>query len=300
VRESIRSAFARLIRTPRIAGPVVIVAIGLVGVLDYATGVELRVYPLYFLPLSVAAWALGRRGAVLSSLLAASTWWAANLAAGMAFSEPRILYVNIFAQSLGFLTVSLLIGRVRELLDHERLLARVDGLTGLSNSRAFHEASQLLASLSRRHDRPIAIAFIDLDNFKCVNDRLGHARGDEVLRRVGACLRDQLRSSDVAARLGGDEFGICMPETTGAQAEIVLERIRAALTRVLDVKPCVVSASIGAVAWGRAPARLDEMITAADGVMYEVKRGGKDRVQVTLVVPEPDRSAEDRRPTQSS
>ena len=278
--ESISSVLRSILRSPRVAGVVMVVAIFFVGLIDYATGIELRVYPLYFAPLSLGAWVLGRRGAILGALLAVFTWHLSNRAAGMIFSRPHIFYLNLVAQGTGFLTVSLLIARLRDLLEQERRLSHTDALTGLLNTRAFYAQTNAAAGLSRRHSRPITLAYIDLDNFKSINDRLGHARGDEALRLVGDILRAELRASDLIARIGGDEFAICLPETKSADAKTLLERVRAALSAGLDTPRSRVSASVGAVTWSLAPIEVGQMLQAADKLMYEVKRDGKDQVRV--------------------
>lgn len=266
---------------PILVAALMIVGISIVAYIDWATGVELRVYPLYFIPLSLGAWFVGRRAAVLGSILAVAMWYLANRTAGMVYSEVYVWYVNLAAQGAAFLSVSLLIARMHELLKHEQALARTDMLTGLYNSRAFYEQTEPVLALCRRHARPATLAYLDIDNFKCVNDLLGHDRGDEALRVVGRVIRAELRAVDMAARIGGDEFVVCLPETDESQAAVLLERIRAVLEVALDSDPrCPVSASIGAVTWSPVPATLSEMMRSADAVMYEVKRTGKNSVRI--------------------
>jgi diguanylate cyclase (GGDEF)-like protein len=268
--------------SPIMAFALMVVGIVLIGLLDLATGVELRVYPLYFLPLSAGAWSLGPAGAWAGSLIAAATWYESNRLAGMTYSDWTIWYLNLAAQTLAFVTVSLLIARMRTMFAREADLARTDPLTGMHNSRAFADRLEHVAALERRHERPLTVAFVDLDNFKCVNDRLGHARGDDVLRTVAQTIRAELRESDFAARIGGDEFVVCLPETGEDAARTVLERLRASLEAALHAPPCRVSASIGAVTWSKPTAKPDDMMRGADELMYEVKRSGKNSVRVVL------------------
>lgn len=251
-----------------------------VGFVDFITGVEIRVYPLYFLPLSLAAWRLGRTGASLAVVAATATWVVSNLAAGMHYSSDPIWIVNTFSQSLAFGMVAALLSWARNLLDREQSLSRTDSLTGLANARAFNSSAELAVAACRRNGRPLTLAYIDLDNFKCINDRYGHSRGDSLLRDVGKILRTSLRVTDSAARVGGDEFVVCLPETTQSQALPLLERLRAALAVALPVDECAISASIGAFCWDVPPDDVDAMITAADKIMYEVKKGGKNRVEI--------------------
>jgi len=259
---------------------VTVTGIVFVGILDLVTGVEVRVYPLYFLPLSVGAWTVGRRGAWAGSALAALAWYVSNRLAGLSYMNQVTWLWNLAAQTFAFLTVSLLIARMRHLLDFEEASARTDALTGLDNRRAFYERLEQVTALARRHEHPVTIAYLDLDNFKSVNDLLGHRRGDDLLRTAAQALRAALRGSDGAARVGGDEFVICLPETGEAGARVVLNRVFVSLSSAIHAPPCSVSVSIGAVAWSKPPATVEAMILAADELMYDVKRTGKNAVRV--------------------
>ena len=106
-----------------------------------------------------------------------------------------------------------------------RRLAITDELTELYNRRYFQDELQRQLPNAERHRRPLAVLAIDVDNFKDVNDGLGHQAGDEVLRQVAAVLRQHTRSSDVVARVGGDEFGVLLCETDASQAEALANRL---------------------------------------------------------------------------
>ena len=249
-----------------------------VGILDWATGTELRVHPLYFLPMSLGAWYGGRRGAALLACWSAAIWGVSNSLAGLEFSRPSLWAGNAFAQFLGFVTVGLLIAELRVRLEAERSLSRVDALTGLANRRALHEQADLVLALARRHARPTTLVYIDLDNFKAVNDSQGHAAGDELLRTVADRLRASVRVSDIVARLGGDELALLLPETDRAAATQVVERFRAELSEAMAAAGWPVTASIGVVTIAEAPAEVDQAFARVDALMYRAKQGGKDRV----------------------
>ena len=203
----------------------VLSGIVLVGVMDHLTGADVHVTSLYFIPLALAGWRLGRTEAVAASLFSSIVWFVALYTAG----SPHGLNVwiaNLFTQSTAFLAVSIIVSMLAESLRRERESNRTDYLTGLKNRRAFMELATLSLSLCRRHGRPVSLAFIDLDNFKGVNDKLGHAQGDALLHTCGNLIRECLRTSDVAARFGGDEFAVFLPETDAASASALLERIR--------------------------------------------------------------------------
>ena len=110
--------------------------------------------------------------------------------------------------------------------------AATDPLTRLANHRAFHERLREELSRALRHERPLALALLDVDHFKAINDSLGHERGDVVLAAVAATLCDVARTEDVLARLGGDEFAMLMPETSEQQALAAVERARSAIAAI--------------------------------------------------------------------
>ena len=175
----------------------------LIGALDYYSGVELRVFPLYYGPIALLAWHYGRSGASIAAALGGAIWVVSNTLAGLRFSHATFWIANTVVQIASFLTVGLLIATLRAALRRESGLSRTGPLTSMLNSRAFDEEATRVLALCRRAQRPVTVAYIDLDNFKAVNDRLGHQAGDTLLRTAAGQLRASVRASDVAARLGG-------------------------------------------------------------------------------------------------
>lgn len=158
-----------------------------------------------------------------------------------------------------------------------------DALTGLANRREFEfRLEHALASLTRHSDRH-SLMFLDLDQFKLVNDTSGHAAGDELLRHICALLQQGLREGDTLARLGGDEFGIllknCPPETAEAIAETLRATVQS-LHFVWKGRPFVTTVSIGLVHITQSPATLESSLRAADMACYMAKEKGRNRVQV--------------------
>lgn len=159
-------------------------------------------------------------------------------------------------------------------------LATHDELTGLSNRRRLCELAQRELDMSQRTGEPMVVALLDLDDFKQVNDRHGHASGDLLLRAAARCIAGALRGTDLAARWGGEEFAVVLPRTGQEDGVKVVERILQALRGLKLGGPdrhfgC--TASIG-VAVSTDPAeRFERLIERADQAMYRAKLGGKDR-----------------------
>jgi diguanylate cyclase (GGDEF)-like protein len=164
--------------------------------------------------------------------------------------------------------------------DHLRHLSNRDALTQLWNRAALDDRMVEELERVRRTNQPLALLLLDVDHFKEINDRLGHAAGDHVLRRVGECLRRVSRVTDVAARYGGDEFALLAPGTTAVQALRLAERLRAAIATEAAPAEGGVSVSIGVagVQPGQA-ATATELLAAADNELYGAKALGRNRVQ---------------------
>ena len=157
-----------------------------------------------------------------------------------------------------------------------------DELTGLANRALFYDRTEHALSRGARGDANVAVLFVDLDDFKPVNDRLGHAAGDLLLQLVAKRLVACVRSADTVARLGGDEFGILLEGADSERAVEAAERILAALETRFDLptEALRVSASVGVAVSREGVRDVEELLRAADRAMYEAKRGGKHRLAV--------------------
>lgn len=163
-------------------------------------------------------------------------------------------------------------------------LAMVDELTGLKNRRAFFDDAEPAIAAARRRKQPIAVALLDLDFFKDVNDTYGHAMGDIVLKEVARRITSTLREEQIVGRLGGEEFVALLPDTTPAQALIAMERVRKAIGATQIPLPGGGPAISVTISGGIAPVLEDEglesVIDLADKAMYRAKGLGRDRVEV--------------------
>jgi diguanylate cyclase (GGDEF)-like protein/PAS domain S-box-containing protein len=155
-------------------------------------------------------------------------------------------------------------------------LATTDALTGLRNRRVFEERMEIEFEVARRKGRPLSLLVLDLDNFKLRNDQLGHAAGDEALKLFGRILERICRVSDLPARIGGEEFALLLPETAGAAAHLIAERVHASL-RAGSSGPHPLTVSIGVASMNPATMSWQRLLACADDAMYVAKISGKDR-----------------------
>src|SRR5213075_3263197 len=153
-----------------------------------------------------------------------------------------------------------------------------DGLTGIKTRRFFNEALQSEWKRASRSGRPFSVVMVDLDQFKNVNDTMGHLEGDLVLARVGRLLEQKCRQSNVVARYGGDEFIILMPETGIEQAQILAERLRLWISTDPMLSQLQITGSFGVGSFPLHGARVEEILSIADKGMYVSKHAGGDRV----------------------
>jgi diguanylate cyclase (GGDEF)-like protein len=268
-----------------------VVIITLIGWCDYITGPAIAFSLFYLVPVAVCGWWAGERLAVLAGLWAALIWLLADIP--FRLSEMPIPLWNGATRVAIFVAVAMLTARVRRntreleglntrlerLLAQESALARTDQLTGLPNARAFREALAAGVARSQRRDEPMCVAYVDVDNFKRVNDAFGHAAGDQVLGRIADVLREELRAGDLPARLGGDEFAVVcwdVPEEVGtAIAERLVAEVRAIAA---DYPGTGLGASVGLAHFEHPPASIEEVLATADAAMYEAKGRGKGTV----------------------
>ncbi len=247
--------------------------------LDYAAGPDVSLILFYLAPIFLAAWFVGRRAGIVLSLLSGASWLVVAATTESHFPDPAIPYWNVAMRFGLILIISLTVSAFKRTLENERALARTDYLTGAENSRSFYELADAEISRARRHNHPFTVAFMDIDDFKLVNDRFGHNAGDALLRAVATTIKFNVRTIDVVARLGGDEFAVLLPETGDAAAQVVFRRIRQNLVDVAQRNKWPVSLSVGAVTWETPPASVDEMLRATDALMYAAKRTGKNTVR---------------------
>lgn len=251
----------------------------LVATIDQLTPQALTLSLLYVVPLVLAAWFTGERCGAVIAILSATLWLATEMPHLKSNDSLLMLYWNM-AMLLGILlTINHLLGALKGAYDREKCLARTDALTGITNRRYFTELLQAEVLRSRRYRYPLTVAYIDVDNFKAVNDQHGHGTGDLLLSLIAQAMNSQVRSIDVVSRLGGDEFAIMLPQTGPKQAKIVLPRVQQKLMQIVEDHGWPISFSMGVATFIRLPRTAKELVSQADYLMYNVKTRGKNRIE---------------------
>jgi diguanylate cyclase (GGDEF)-like protein len=273
--QGIHSRLRRL--SPRARLALAVLLTGAVAVLDLTSGSDISFALLYLLPLGGLAWYNGERVARLLTAVCALSWLADGLVGAF---HPGVAIWNTAIRTAFFLIIILLIGRLRQAYELQRTLAGHDSLTGLANFRTLSVALGQRLTPRRLDDGVLTVAYLDLDNFKQVNDRLGHAAGNTVLLMVADAIRSTLRADDLSARVGGDEFVVVLSDCDEPDARSVLERLRAAIQAYSDAEYLGISVSIGAICLAAYPEQVDTVLQRADAALYRAKSAGKNRIVI--------------------
>ena len=268
---------------PRAAWALAVLGVIAVGSLDYATGYEVSMSLFYLAPVGVAAWYGSRSAGIAVAVISCASWYFADRAAGHPYSHPGIPVWNAAIRLGFFLVTALLLATMRGLLLNLWHLARTDALTGLFGRRAFEDRLEHDLSLAQRHGSALTLVYMDVDDFKSVNDAHGHARGDRLLQTTGRVLKGSIRRADTAARLGGDEFALILPDTDQHGARHLIETLSRKLETALSDDGLKVTFSTGAVTFQKPIETVAEAVAAADALMYAVKREVKGASRFRVV-----------------
>jgi diguanylate cyclase (GGDEF)-like protein len=269
-------------RLRRLPDPLILI-IGLalivaIAVFKITLGHDIPVADFFLIPVAGVGWLAGSRvygyvagvcAAFASVVIAVVGLATAPLGGAVAAAIARLLLYVVILEVLG---------AMRRMQVQREEEARTDHQTGVANARAFEALASAEIKRSRRGGGPLSLLYLDVDDFKNVNDRFGHTAGDGVLAHVSHMMRVSVRVNDVVARLGGDEFVVLMPGPDRFAAVSVARRMREELARVTTPDGASVHCSIGLATLLQPPRSVDELISAADTLMYRAKEAGKDRI----------------------
>ncbi|MBN1521339.1 MAG: GGDEF domain-containing protein [Candidatus Aureabacteria bacterium] len=245
---------------------------------DHYLGPDISFTIFYIVPIVLATWYLGKTIGIYIALETASIWFIADLSKVTRYSNALIPVWNSIIRLSLFLVAIILLTAIRKKLSLEERLAEIDSLTGLANSRSFYEITKMESIRANRYVHPFTIIYIDVDNFKSVNDSKGHEAGDILLKQIADELRSNTRKTDTIARIGGDEFAGLFPETDYAAAKSMLNKVFSQLVKTMNRSGYSVTFSIGAVTFDKPRKTVHEMVRAADNLMYAAKKDGKNNI----------------------
>jgi len=256
--------------------------IAALGILDYMTGPDLSLFIFYLAPVAVATWFAGNTAGMTLSVLSAVAWSLVDILSSRAGRHAAVPYWNLVMELSAFFLASSVLAGLRSSMQREQKQGRIDYLTGAVNSRYFAELADREIQRALRYRHIFTAAYLDLDNFKTVNDNKGHQEGDRLLKLVVSTIADSIRATDIVARLGGDEFIILFPETGSDMARTAVEKIREKLLELMGINNWPVTFSFGLVTFDSPPQSVNHLVKLTDAVMYEVKNSGKDGVKCSI------------------
>lgn len=249
---------------------------------DYVTGPLAPFTHLYLVPIILAAFFLNPGWAYFFSLMAAIAGIPIFYQLLDVFDLTAVS-LNFFSETVIFFTVAFLSTQLRKLLDGFNKHASEDFLTKAYSRWYFYEMCNLELARSYRYKHAITIAFIDLDNFKQVNDIRGHEVGDKLLVKTAATIKANLREGDLLGRLGGDEFGILLVETDQKQGEIIISRMKENLLKAMAHTDAKVTFSVGVVTYlADKQTSIDNLLALADSSMYAIKKTTKNAIEYVV------------------
>jgi diguanylate cyclase (GGDEF)-like protein len=262
-----------------------VILVALIAWSDYATGPQVSFAIFYLIPIYLVTWYAGLGFGLAMSAASIVLLSLADLRGNYALLQNPVYDWDILGKLGFFIITAILLGRLRDSYAKAREMSRLDFLTGVANAREFYAVAETERLRSLRYKHVLSLAFLDLDGFKEINDKLGHSVGDKVLMAVAEGIHSSIRSIDMVARVGGDEFVILLPETDERSSNVVMSKLHTVLKEVVAKNGWQVTFSIGVVTFETAPESLDAMIREADQLMYSVKNTGKNRVAHAIAGP---------------
>ena len=258
--------------------------LALIGVVDfYAT--EVSVDAFYLIPITLITWFSGGGAGVAVSGASAVVWFAVHALHQPESALSYTPYWNTLMQLAVFLTITGLLTQLKAEADREKESPRSDYLTKTANKRNFMAQAELEIQRAHRYKHPFTLVYLDVDNLRFVNQRMGHSSGDTLLQETAYTLKEKIRSTDLIGRIGGDEFALLLPETQAEAARIVVRRLQKYLLDIAEKNEWPVSFSFGVVTFSRPPENVEEMLKKADSLVSAAKESGKNHVKHEIVGP---------------
>lgn len=247
-----------------------------ISIVDYITGSQITFALFYLFPVAITAWFSNKNTAIAISLFSAVTWLAVDYFLNRIHPNLLIYAWNYLSRFILLIIIVFLLRTLKILLLEKHDLSREDPITKSLNLRAFREIGEIEISRAIRYGYALSLAYIDVDNFKAINDTRGHDAGNKLLCAVVDAIRENLRDSDIVARVGGDEFVLLLPVTYQPSVQIVIAKIQNHLMSIMDKNDWPVTFSFGVLTCIENIPTIDRIIAMADRLMYSVKKSSKN------------------------
>ncbi|MBZ0272280.1 diguanylate cyclase [bacterium] len=246
------------------------------GALDFLTGRDISFAFFYLAPILYGNWLVGKRAGVALAFLSTVVWYLFDFRLNSEPATSLVLSWNALVRISFYLIAVYFQSELVVALRRERETSRRDFLSNIANTRAFFEAIEREFERVRRYGGPMTLISMDVDNFKEVNDELGHQVGDAVIREVGSVLSQHSRATDMPARIGGDEFFVLLPQTGAEDAAGYVRHLLKQLLMTMIRNDFPVTFSMGVATFNELPETLNDVIKMADDLLYRAKRSGKN------------------------
>lgn len=242
------------------------------------TGPAFQIGQFYIIPIIIVTWYIGRSSGIIIATISILLWIIFDFFTLQTLAIGLAPGLNEIFRLLIYVFIIYLVHKLRTLLLYLQEMSGTDPLTQINNRRSFFKGAERELGRARRYKHQLSIIYVDLDNFKTVNDTLGHLAGDQLLKKVAVALDEHTRNTDVVARMGGDEFCVLLVETGKENSILVYNKLQKFILGIMKQNDWPVTLSSGIVTFIDQPESVNEMIAEADTIMYEVKRTGKNQV----------------------
>jgi diguanylate cyclase (GGDEF)-like protein len=256
------------------------IIIVLVGILNFFLGTEISFSIFYISSIYLVIWNSNKIiNGYIVSFFCVIVWLTVDLTSGCKYSHFFIPYWNAIIRLAFFIMFLYLLYYFKKYYKRILQLVRIDFLTGIYNIRAFYKLADSERNRALRNKYNLIVCFIDLDNFKSINDNFGHKVGNELLKKIANLIKKNLRITDIVARLGGDEFIVLLPQTEYDQSIKIMNKLNNIIKDKIKINKLFITMSIGIANFIKIPSSVDIMIQKADNLMYLAKNKGKNNIK---------------------
>ena len=249
-----------------------------ITIIRYVTGPEFQISQFYLIPIIIATWYVGRSAGIVIATISILLWLVFDYFTIQSLALGVAVGLNVIFRLMLFILIIQLVHKSNDLIEKLQDLAETDPLTLIPNRRSFFKSASKELERAKRYNHIMSLLYMDLDNFKTVNDTTGHLSGDKLLIIVAEVLLNNTRQIDLLARMGGDEFCVLLVETGKTEAVNFYEKLQDEILKKMHVNEWPVTLSSGIVTFYKQPESVKDMISQADIIMYSVKRSGKNNM----------------------